>query len=110
MTQSAHKTWWAAGLALAVLAGGLNAAHAQKKYGPGASDTEIKLGQTMPYSGPASAYSTIGKAEVAYFKMVNDEGGIAVEVVGESDPDKRTMRLPLSVVQVARKRPEKQIA
>jgi ABC-type branched-subunit amino acid transport system substrate-binding protein len=51
-------------------------AHAQKKYGPGASDTEIKLGQTMPYSGPASAYGAIGKAEVAYFKMVNDQGGI----------------------------------
>jgi hypothetical protein len=42
--------------------------------------------------------------------FVHEEGGIAVEVVGNSDPDKRTMRLPLSVVQVARKRPEKQIA
>jgi branched-chain amino acid transport system substrate-binding protein len=51
-------------------------AHAQKKYGPGASDTEIKLGQTMPYSGPASAYGAIGKAELAYFKMLNDRGGI----------------------------------
>ncbi len=49
---------------------------ADKKYGPGASDTEIKIGQTMPYSGPGSAYGTIGKAEVAYFKMVNDNGGI----------------------------------
>ena len=49
---------------------------AQKKYGPGASDTEIKLGQTMPYSGPASAYGTIGKVEQAYFKMLNDAGGI----------------------------------
>ena len=44
------------------------------KYGPGASDTEIKLGQTMPYSGPASAYGTIGKVEQAYFKMINDAG------------------------------------
>ncbi|HZP85573.1 MAG TPA: ABC transporter substrate-binding protein [Burkholderiales bacterium] len=51
-------------------------AYAQKKYGPGVTDTEIKLGQTMPYSGPASAYGTIGKAEVAYFKMINDQGGI----------------------------------
>jgi len=51
-------------------------AHAQKRYGPGASDTEIKLGQTMPYSGPASAYGAIGKAELAYFKMVNERGGI----------------------------------
>ena len=49
---------------------------AQKKYGPGASDTEIKLGQTMPYSGPASAYGTIGKLHVAYFKMINEAGGI----------------------------------
>ncbi|HEY8711087.1 MAG TPA: ABC transporter substrate-binding protein [Burkholderiaceae bacterium] len=49
---------------------------AQKKYGPGVTDTEIKLGQTMPYSGPASAYGTIGKAEQAYFKMINDNGGI----------------------------------
>ena len=51
-------------------------AHAQKKYGPGASDTEIKLGQTMPYSGPASAYGAIGKAELAYFQMVNEQGGV----------------------------------
>lgn len=51
-------------------------AWAQKKYDPGASDTEIKIGQTMPYSGPASAYGTIGKAEAAYFKKINDEGGI----------------------------------
>ena len=51
-------------------------AFAQKKYGPGASDTEIKLGQTMPYSGPASAYGTIGKLHQAYFKMINEAGGI----------------------------------
>jgi branched-chain amino acid transport system substrate-binding protein len=49
---------------------------AQKKYDPGATDTEIKIGQTMPYSGPASAYGTIGKVEAAYFKKINDEGGI----------------------------------
>jgi branched-chain amino acid transport system substrate-binding protein len=51
-------------------------ANAQKKYDPGASDTEIKIGQTMPFSGPASAYATIGKAEAAYFRMINDQGGI----------------------------------
>ncbi len=51
-------------------------AAAQKKYDPGANDTEIKIGQTMPYSGPASAYGTIGKVEAAYFKKINDEGGI----------------------------------
>lgn len=45
-------------------------------YDTGATDTTIKLGQTMPYSGPASAYSAIGRAEIAYFKMVNDKGGI----------------------------------
>jgi branched-chain amino acid transport system substrate-binding protein len=46
------------------------------KYGPGASDTEIKLGQTMPYSGPASAYAAIGKSQAAYFQMVNEQGGV----------------------------------
>ncbi len=63
-------------VAAASLALPLRAAWAQKKYGPGVTDTEIKLGQTMPYSGPASAYGTIGKAEVAYFRMINDAGGI----------------------------------
>src|ERR1700722_14037958 len=50
--------------------------YAQKKYDPGASDTEIKIGQTMPFSGPASAYATIGNAAAAYFRMINDQGGI----------------------------------
>jgi branched-chain amino acid transport system substrate-binding protein len=54
----------------------LPVAAAEKKYGPGVSDTEITLGQTMPYSGPLSAYGTIGKAEAAYFKMINDQGGV----------------------------------
>jgi branched-chain amino acid transport system substrate-binding protein len=58
------------------LALSISAANAQKKYDPGASDTEIKVGQTMPFSGPASAYSSIGKTEAAYFKMINDQGGI----------------------------------
>ncbi len=51
-------------------------ANAQKKYDVGATDTEIKIGQTMPFSGPASAVSTIAKTEAAYFKMINDAGGI----------------------------------
>ncbi|HUB94885.1 MAG TPA: hypothetical protein VL993_03155, partial [Stellaceae bacterium] len=51
-------------------------AAAEKKYGPGVSDTEIKLGQTMPYSGPLSALGSYGRAQVAYYKMINDEGGI----------------------------------
>src|ERR1700743_1276587 len=49
---------------------------AQKKYSEGASDTEIKIGNIMPYSGPASAYGVIGKTEAAYFNKVNAEGGI----------------------------------
>src|SRR5213082_1236419 len=49
---------------------------AQKKYDAGASDKEIKVGNTNPYSGPASAYGAIGKSIAAYFKMVNDRGGI----------------------------------
>jgi branched-chain amino acid transport system substrate-binding protein len=49
---------------------------AQKKYDIGASDTEIKIGQTMPYSGPLSSYSTIGKIEAAYFRMINENGGL----------------------------------
>ncbi|MBW5433978.1 ABC transporter substrate-binding protein [Bradyrhizobium canariense] len=58
------------------LALSMPAANAQKKYDPGASDTEIKVGQTMPFSGPASAYSSIGKTQAAYFKMINDQGGV----------------------------------
>ena len=49
---------------------------AQKKYGPGVTDTEIKIGNIMPYSGPASAYGVIGRTEAAYFKKINDAGGI----------------------------------
>src|ERR1700726_1990359 len=63
----------------AVMAGVVLAAApavAQKAYDPGASDTEIKIGQTMPFSGPVSAYATISKAEAAYFRMINDHGGI----------------------------------
>jgi branched-chain amino acid transport system substrate-binding protein len=59
--------------ALAIAAG---AALAEKRYGPGVSDTEIKIGNTNPYSGPASAYGVIGKSIAAYFAMVNDQGGV----------------------------------
>jgi branched-chain amino acid transport system substrate-binding protein len=61
-------------VAALVVAGGLALAAGQ--YGPGASDTEIKIGNTMPYSGPASPYGTIGKSEAAYFAMINEQGGI----------------------------------
>ncbi|WGR94099.1 ABC transporter substrate-binding protein [Bradyrhizobium sp. ISRA435] len=63
-------------LGLAVAAATGNAALAQKKYDTGASDTEIKIGNIVPYSGPASAYGVVGKAMAAVFKKVNDEGGI----------------------------------
>src|SRR5216110_2172596 len=60
-------------------------AYAQKKYDTGASDTEIKIGHTNPYSGPASAYGVIGKTIEAYFKKINAEGGINVRKLVESD-------------------------
>ena len=48
----------------------------ERNYGPGVTDTEVKIGQTMPYSGPASSFAAIGKAMTAYFKKVNTEGGV----------------------------------
>ena len=51
-------------------------AAAEKRYGPGVTDNEILLGQTMPYSGPASAYGTYGKAQAAFFQMLNERGGV----------------------------------
>ncbi|HPQ26635.1 MAG TPA: ABC transporter substrate-binding protein, partial [Gammaproteobacteria bacterium] len=59
-----------------ILAAASSTAFAQKKYDTGASDKEIKIGNIMPYSGPASAYGVIGKTEAAYFKMINEKGGI----------------------------------
>ena len=78
MTTTLHRIGRRAAFALAFAAAfaAQNAAAQAAKYGPGASATEIKLGQTMPYSGPASAYGTIGKLHTAYFKMINDQGGI----------------------------------
>ncbi len=58
------------------ISAGANPAAAEKKYDPGASDTEIKIGNIMPYSGPLSAYALIGRTEAAFFKKINDEGGI----------------------------------
>src|SRR6266446_10126521 len=49
---------------------------AEKQYDPGASDTSIKIGNTMPYSGPNSAFAVVGRTQAAYFKMINDQGGI----------------------------------
>jgi len=62
--------------AFALFAASTSGALAQKKYDVGATDTEIKIGNIMPYSGPASAYGVIGKTEAAYFKKINDAGGI----------------------------------
>ncbi len=65
-----------AALTTAIIALTSGTALAQKKYDTGATDTEIKIGNIMPYSGPASAYGVIGKTEDAYFKKINAEGGI----------------------------------
>jgi ABC-type branched-subunit amino acid transport system substrate-binding protein len=62
--------------AFSLLAASGSGAFAQKKYDTGATDTEIKIGNIMPYSGPASAYGVIGRTEAAYFKKINDAGGI----------------------------------
>jgi branched-chain amino acid transport system substrate-binding protein len=62
--------------AFAIFAGTSTGALAQKRYDTGASDTEIKIGNIMPYSGPASSYGVIGKTEQAYFNKINAEGGI----------------------------------
>jgi ABC-type branched-subunit amino acid transport system substrate-binding protein len=68
---------WLASIAFtAALAGVSLAWAAEKKYGPGISDTEIKIGNTMPYSGPLSTAATIGRTEAAYFRMLNERGGI----------------------------------
>ena len=75
MTQST-RTMLLAGVGALALALAASPVSAQKKYDEGATDTEIKIGNTNPYSGNASAYGTIGKAIEAYFKMVNEQGGI----------------------------------
>jgi branched-chain amino acid transport system substrate-binding protein len=69
---SRRQSILAIALTLAVSTG----AYAQKAYAPGVTDTEIKIGQTIPLSGPVSGFSSIGKAGAAYFKKVNDEGGV----------------------------------
>jgi branched-chain amino acid transport system substrate-binding protein len=71
------------------------------QYGPGAGDAEIKIGNTMPYSGPASAYGVIGKAETAYFAMINDQGGVNGRKVNFISRDDGYS--PPKTVEVARK-------
>jgi branched-chain amino acid transport system substrate-binding protein len=76
MTTQAKLRLAAVSAALVAFAATSGTALAQKKYDTGATDTEIKIGNIMPYSGPASAYGVIGKTEEAYFKKINAEGGI----------------------------------
>jgi branched-chain amino acid transport system substrate-binding protein len=76
MTTQAKLRLAAVSAALVAFAASGGTALAQKKYDTGATDTEIKIGNIMPYSGPASAYGVIGKTEEAYFKKINAEGGI----------------------------------
>jgi len=71
-----HKSWLLAAALLGGAALATSPAAAQKKYDTGASDTEIKVGNTNPYSGPASAYGVIGKTIAAYFNKINAEGGV----------------------------------
>src|SRR5580692_5861288 len=76
MTVFANRNAIAPIVAFAILAASASGALAQKKYDTGASDTEIKIGNIMPYSGPASAYGIQGRTEAVFFKMINDAGGI----------------------------------
>jgi len=71
------RTWTLfAALSLCTVVGVGSATATEKQYGPGVTDTEIKLGQTVPYSGPASAFSSYGRTMAGYFQMINEAGGI----------------------------------
>ena len=85
-------------LAAGALALAAGPAMAQKKYSDGASDTEIKIGHTNPYSGPASAYGQIGKTIEAFFKMVNDTGGVNVTLRPFTPPVSLTILKKASMV------------
>ena len=71
-----QRLGWVAVFALSIVTAGPSPSLAQKKYDAGATDTEVKLGQTVPYSGPASAFSSYGRLMTGYFQMVNEAGGI----------------------------------
>ena len=72
------RRWAAFSTAVILLAASGSSAFAQKKYDTGATDTEIKIGNIMPYSGPASAWGVLGKTEAAYFRKINAEGELTV--------------------------------
>jgi branched-chain amino acid transport system substrate-binding protein len=76
MKMRSDRHWLTAAATAGIVAVVASPAAAQKKYSPGASDHEIKVGNIMPYSGPASAYAEIGKTEAGYFQKINAEGGI----------------------------------
>src|ERR1700719_1151134 len=69
-----RRTFLQSSAAAAAFAARVSSARADDT--PGVTDAEIKIGQTMPYSGPASAYGVIGRADTAYFKMINEMGGV----------------------------------
>jgi branched-chain amino acid transport system substrate-binding protein len=71
-----QRTWMTAAIVIGSITIAVGSAAAQKRYDLGASDTEIKIGNIMPYSGPASTYGVIGRTEAAYFNKINAEGGI----------------------------------
>src|ERR1700692_193500 len=76
INMKAKRRAFIGGASAAAVLSGSGVAFAQKKYDDGASDTEIKIGHCCPYSGPASAYGVIGKCHQAFWKAVNDAGGI----------------------------------
>src|ERR1700677_3338171 len=82
---------------------------ARAENAPGVTDTEIKIGQTMPYSGPASAYGVIGKTEAAYFKMINEQGGVNGRMINLISLDD-AYSPPKTVEQVRRLVEQEQVA
>jgi branched-chain amino acid transport system substrate-binding protein len=87
----------------------LNIARARADNAPGVTDKEIKIGQTMPYSGPASAYGVIGKTEAAYFKMINEQGGVNGRMINLVSLDD-SYSPPKTVEQVRRLVEEEKVA
>jgi len=82
------KLKWCCRFTVAILAVWNQLALADNQYGPGVTDSAIKIGQTMPYSGPVSAWATLGRAEAAYFRMLNEQGGVGgrkIELISLDD-------------------------
>jgi branched-chain amino acid transport system substrate-binding protein len=82
------RSIWICALVAGVVAAASQSVCADKQYGPGVTDTAIRIGQTMPYSGPVSAWATLGRAQAAYVKMLNEQGGIGgrqIELISLDD-------------------------